>query len=135
MINPKSAIRNPKLQYGFTLLEVIVAMVIVVVGVVMISQTFSTGLRAVRVSDKATIARFLAEQKIAELEMLAFTSIQTANGDFGTDYPEYSWQEEVATTTLDNMIQVNLTISWTEDNATRTLAVTKLIANHGAATS
>lgn len=126
---------NKKSLTGFTLLEVIVAMVIVVVGLVLISQAFSIGLRAVRVSDKATVARFLAEQKITELEILAFTTIQSATGDFGTDYPGYTWQQEVVTTNLANLIQVNLTIAWTEDNATRTLVITKLIANHGEATS
>jgi type II secretion system protein I len=120
---------------GFTLLEVIVAMVIVVVGVVMISQTFSTGLRAVRVSDKATVARFLAEQKITDIETQAFTALQSATGDFGTDYSEFIWQEDVAATDLDNLKQVTLTISWVEDNTTRTLQVSKLISNHGEATS
>lgn len=120
---------------GFTLLEVIVAMVIVVVGLVLISQAFSIGLRAVRVSDKATVARFLAEQKITDLETQAFTALQSTNGDFGTDYPGFTWQEEVITTNLDNLIQVNLTIAWTEDNVTRTLLITKLIANHGEAAS
>ncbi|MFB3895033.1 MAG: prepilin-type N-terminal cleavage/methylation domain-containing protein [bacterium] len=126
---------NSKLQSGFTLLEVIVAMVIVVIGLILISQTFSTGLRAVRVSDKATVARFLAEQKLTELELEDFSTLQSTSGDFGTDYPEFTWQEEVATTNLDNLLQVNLTISWTEDNATRTLLISKLIANHGTATS
>jgi len=120
---------------GFTLLEVIVAMVVVVIGLVLISQAFSIGLRAVRVSDKATVARFLAEQKITELEILSFSALQSTTGDFGTDYPGYTWQEEVITTNLDNLIQVNLTIAWIEDNTTRTLVITKLIANHGEATS
>lgn len=120
---------------GFTLLEVIVAMVIVVIGLILISQTFSTGLRAVRVSDKATVARFLAEQKLTELELQDYSTLQTTSGDFGTDYPEFTWQEEVSSTDLDNLTQVNLTISWTEDNATRTLLISKLISNRGSTTS
>lgn len=122
-------------KQGFTLLEVIVAMVVVVVGLILISQAFSIGLRAVRVSDKATIARFLAEQKIAELETQAFSTLQSTNGDFGTNYPGFTWQEEVTSTDLDNLKQVTLTISWTEDNTTRTLPITKLIANHGEETA
>ena len=116
---------------GFTLLEVIVSMVVVVVGLVLISQAFSIGLRAVQVSDKLTVAKFLAEQKVTELELQSFSALQSTNGDFGTDYPGFVWQEDVATTNLDNLRQVILTISWTEENSSRYLVITKLIANHG----
>ena len=120
-----------KQNQGFTLIEVIVAMVVVIVGLVMISQAFSIGLRAVRVSDKATLAKLLAEQKIAELEIQSFSTLQSTNGDFGTDYPGLTWQEDVETANLDNLRQVTLIISWTEDNTTRSLVINKLIADHG----
>ncbi|MCX7918044.1 MAG: prepilin-type N-terminal cleavage/methylation domain-containing protein [bacterium] len=123
--------KNPKSEFGFTLLEVVIALVIVVVGLVLISQAFSIGLRAVRVSDKATIARFLAEQKITEIELQSFLALQSGTGDFGPDYPDFTWQMNVATTQLDNLLQINLTISWIEDNTTRTLTITKLIADRG----
>lgn len=116
---------------GFTLLEIIVAMVIVVVGLVLISQAFSIGLRAVRVSDKLTVAKFLAEQKITELELQGFSTLQSTNGDFGEDYPGFTWQEVVSATDLDNLKQVDLTISWPEENTIRSLLITKLLANHG----
>ncbi len=116
---------------GFTLLEVIVTMVIVVVGLVMISQAFSTGLRAVTVSDKATLVKMLAEQQIAQLEMQTFSTLQSANGNFAPDHPEISWQEDVQSTALNNLKQVTLTFSWTERNTTQTLVITKLMADHG----
>jgi len=122
---------NKPSAMGFTLLEVIVAMVVVVSGLVLISQAFSTGLRAVRVSDNTTLINMLAEQKIAELELQTFSTLQSTSGDFGSDYPGILWQEDVATTTLDNLRQVTLTITWTENNATRSLVITKLMADHG----
>ena len=32
-----------------------------------------------------------------------FSTIQTASGDFGTEYPDFTWQEDVSATDLDNL--------------------------------
>lgn len=120
---------------GFTLLEVIISMVVVVVGLVLISQAFSVSLHAVGVSDKATLVKMLAEQQIAQLEMQSFSNLQSTNGNFSPDHSEITWQEDVANTSLSNLKQVTLTISWTENNATQSLVITKLIADHGVSSS
>lgn len=116
---------------GFTLLEIIVTMVVVVVGLVMISQAFSTSLRAVSVSNNATLVKILADQQIAQIEMQTFSALQSSSGNFAPDHPEISWQEDVQNTSLNNLKQVTLTISWTERNAPQTLVIIKLIADHG----
>ena len=122
-------------QKGFTLIEVIIAMVLVVVGLVLISQAFSIGLRAVSVSDKSTIAKFLLEQKIAEVESLSVASLQSESGDFGTDYPDYTYQTEVTTTDLENLRQVVITVQWKHDNTTRNISITKYLADKGETTT
>ena len=117
--------------HGFTLVEVLITMVMVVVGMVLLSQAFSAGLRAVSVSDRATQAQFLAEQKIADLEILSFANLQSDSGDFGDDYPEYSWQTEISNTDIENLKQIILTVSWTQENKTRSIVIYKYLADHG----
>ncbi len=117
--------------HGFTLVEVLITMVMVVVGMVLLSQAFSAGLRAVSVSDRATQAQFLAEQKIADLEILSFSNLQSDSGDFGDDYPEYSWQTEISNTDIENLKQIILTVSWTQENKTRSIVIYKYLADHG----
>jgi general secretion pathway protein I len=116
---------------GFTLIEVLIAMVMVVVGMVLLSQAFSAGLRAVSVADRSSQAQLLAEQKISELEVLSFSSLQTDSGDFGDDYPDYTWQTEVSSTDLDNMKKVILTVSWTHENTARSIVITRYFTDHG----
>lgn len=121
--------------HGFTLVEVLITMVMVVVGMVLLSQAFSAGLRAVSVSDRATQAQFLAEQKIADLEILSFGNLQSDSGDFGDDYPEYSWQTEISNTDIENLKQIILTVSWTQENKTRSIVIYKYLADHGEGSS
>jgi len=116
---------------GFTLIEILIAMVMVVVGMVLLSQAFSAGLRAVSVADRSSQAQLLAEQKISELEVLSFSSLQTDSGDFGDDYPDYTWQTEVSSTDLDNMKKVILTVSWTHENTARSIVITRYFTDHG----
>jgi general secretion pathway protein I len=116
---------------GFTLIEVLIAMVMVVVGMVLLSQAFSAGLRAVSVADRSSQAQLLAEQKISELEVLSFSSLQSDSGDFGDEYPGYTWQTEVSGTDWDNMKKVILTVSWTHENTARSIVITRYVTDHG----
>jgi len=116
---------------GFTLVEVLIAMTLVVVGLVLIAQAFSAGLKAMGASDQSTVARFLLEQKLAEFESLPFTSLQSDEGDFGDDYPDYRWVAEVETTDLANLVQMNLSVYWKRNNSETSLTVTRLFAERG----
>jgi len=116
---------------GFTLIEVLITMVLVVVGLVLLTQAVSAGLRAMSVSDRSSQALFLMQQKITEIENTPFSTLQSGTGDFSPDNPDYAWQIDVTTTDLENLRQVQLTVSWTQDNTTRSLSITKLIADHG----
>lgn len=82
-------------QKGFTLIEVMVAMMIMV-GAIVILYASSAGTQGrIRKSRVYNNVALLLERKIAEVEAVnlgkSLTEISDAEGDFGKDYPEYRW--------------------------------------------
>lgn len=82
--------RRPAGEDGFTLLEVLVALVVLSTAVVAILQLFGGGLRLARTAGDHADAALLAGAKLADLEPGPLTEGTTD----GTDGP-YSWTRRV----------------------------------------
>ncbi len=94
--------------FGFMLLEVMVAMAILSIGIVTVLQSFSSALRAARTGYNSTIATFLAQSKILELEKEDSLAKESLSGDFGKEYPGFRWELEASSVELDSLIPENL---------------------------
>lgn len=76
---------------GFSLLEVMVAVVIIGFGLLAIMHLFPIGLRASKISQDTTVASFLAQVKIEELRNTGWSQITGGTEAYGgiTDYPGF----------------------------------------------
>ena len=81
---------HPGRDEGFTLLEVLVALVVLATAVVAVLQLFGGGLRLARTAGDHADAALLASAKLADLEAGALTEGTTE----GTDGP-YRWTRHV----------------------------------------
>ncbi len=96
-------------QLGFTLLEVLVAMMILGVALGAILQQFALASRAGAASADATRATVYAREKIEELKMLEEFSETTAHGSFDdgfeweTNVQLYSYDEVEEQSVFDDM--------------------------------
>ena len=77
---------------GFTLLEVLVAMAILGIGLVIIIELFSGGLRLGRTSEDYTRAVGYARMKLEEISLAQSLEEGIEEGEFDR---EYRWQVEV----------------------------------------
>lgn len=82
---------------GFTLLETLIALVILVGGLALLVTSWSGSYMRLRKTQTTFEIALLLEQKIGELEFeyrqLPLESIpEEKEGDFGEEYPEYKWQ-------------------------------------------
>ena len=77
---------------GFTLLEVMVAMAILGIGLTVIIELFSGGLRLGRTSEEYTKAVGYARMKLEEISLAKSLEEGIQEGEFD---PEYRWQLEV----------------------------------------
>jgi general secretion pathway protein I len=57
-----------------------------------------------------TSAALLAQSKMADVETAAILSNHTEAGDFGPDYPQYSWRLEISATELSQFKKIDVTV-------------------------
>ena len=84
-----------KKQNAFTLIEVMIAMMIMVGGIVILYTSSAGNQARIRKSRVYNNVGVLLERKIAEIEAKNFgkpiLEINDEEGDFGSDFPEYRW--------------------------------------------
>jgi len=99
-----------KKNKGFTLIEVMFAMAILAIGLVAIFQSQSQSISMATDSRFLTTASLLAQSKMVEVETRSALSNQSEDGDFGIDYPQYTWHLEIGDTQLQfKKIEVTVT--------------------------
>jgi len=89
--------------FGFTLLEVMVAMSIMAIVLVSVYRMYSQTLTMNIANRFYTQAPLLAQSKLAQLETGSSEIIAGDSGDFGEKFPGYSWNvtvEEVSSEAL-----------------------------------
>ena len=84
------------LQSGFTLLEVMVAIVILGLGLTVVFELFSGGLKSVEISNDYSNAVILANKKMGELSIKEMLKAGKETGDFSEE-DNYKWEVEIVT--------------------------------------
>jgi len=81
-----------RLDKGFTLIEILVAISVLAISLVVILQLFSGGLKSVRLSDQYTRAIFYAREKMEEI--LLMEDLETGSQEGKSD-ESLRWRAEV----------------------------------------
>ncbi len=81
---------------GFTLVELVVAFLILTVGVVAILELVGQSALNARYAQDKTTATTLAQQKLEELLAQPNLEVGETEGDFGDRYPQFRWRAQVS---------------------------------------
>ena len=107
---------------GFTLLEVMVAVALLAIALTAVLGSQSQSVSLASEAKFNTTAALLAQSKMAEVEVEDAEDLTSDSGDFGEDFPGYTWQMTASSVLLghpenvsDHLKQIDLTISWGED--------------------
>ena len=126
---------------GFTLIEVLVALVVAVAAMALLSQGFTTGARASTTAQFSTRAALLAQRVMTDFEtgVLALSSNQ--NGTFD-DEPDFSYETSSdpvnitgLTQSLTGLTQLTIRIKWQERNQDRTYELVRLMQDRPTSTT
>ena len=117
--------KRQEYQHGFTLLEVLVALAVLAIALTSIYRLQGQTLMMSASARFYSLAPQLARIKIAEVERQQFKDIVGGTGDFGQDYPGYTWvlgiedlPTDLITSKLYHLARINITVSYNNDENT-----------------
>ena len=113
---------------GFSLLEVLVAIVIFTIGVTALMQALSAGIFATSDVEDVRLALNIAQDKMEEINNTSFASIADSGPTPDSNFTKFS--VTVAAATGNNPMQVDVTVSWNVKGKTANVALTTLVANY-----
>jgi len=107
---------------GFTLLEVMVALAVMAIVLVSVYRMHSQTLTMNTAARFYTQAPLLAQKKMAEVTTTSASVFATDSGDFGENYPGYSWQvsatdvsSEILGEVADDFKRIDVSVSFNND--------------------
>ncbi len=109
---------------GFTLLEVMVSLSIIAIALTAMLWSQSQSVSLAGDAKFNTTAAFLARSKMAELETEEPENLSPGSGDFGENFPDYTWEVTLKEVPLDlpfhvsdDLKRIDLRVSWGEVNS------------------
>jgi general secretion pathway protein I len=97
-------------RFGFTLIEVMVALVIISVAMVTLLSTHAISTRSYAKAKATAVCSLLAQRKLAELQSGELPPAGETRGGF-EDNKNYQWVLSVQETALDSLREVTLEVS------------------------
>jgi prepilin-type N-terminal cleavage/methylation domain-containing protein len=95
---------------GFSLVEVMVAILILGIALTGLVHGISSALASSKESELQTVPAFFAQGKIEELRASGLIENGDADGDCGKLLPIYRWRESVAATDIPGLHEVNVVV-------------------------
>jgi prepilin-type N-terminal cleavage/methylation domain-containing protein len=122
------------MRRGFTLIEVLVALVVAVAAMALLSQGFTTGARASTTAQFATRAAMLAQRVLTDFETGQLPLSSNQSGTFD-DEPDFSYETTSATGSITGLTQLSIRIKWQERNQDRSYELVRLMRDRSTSTT
>ena len=95
---------------GFSLVEVMIAVLILGIAIVGLTQGFTTALASSKESELQTTAALFAAGQIETLRAETDLTDETTEGDCGDDLPRYRWRQTISPTDIAGLHQVSVSV-------------------------
>lgn len=121
-------IRRRTTRRGFTLAEVLAALVLMGIVLPIALKGVSLALAASDDARRKIEATALAENKLAEFTAANATGVSAGgmSGDFGTDWPAYQWEASNVMRDVE-LNEITIRVVWTARGRQRNVAVSTLV--------
>lgn len=108
-------------SFGFTLLEVMIALAILSIVAVAFLRSQAGSVRLIDEARYISLATLLAKGKMAELESKGFSEPGKSSGEGGEGFEGFRWEKKVSATEVWNVQKVEIKVWWKEGNNERSL--------------
>jgi len=126
-----SGLRRKK---GFTLIEIMIALSVLSIALVVLLGLRNQGITLAARSRHMIEATLLARQKVTEISAAGFAELGEKEGDFGDEFPQYKWRQNVVQTPFNVVRELLLQVVWKEENREISLDVTTYLFDRGTKT-
>ena len=121
-------VKRPDLSnVGFTLLEVMIALLIIATSFIVLLHTRNQSVITADYAKRATVATLLASEKMSDIEQEDFPDTGDDSSNFGDDYPEYRWKTSVSDTAYENIREVKVEVLWDEGRSERSIGLVNYV--------
>ncbi len=110
--------------FGFTLLEVMLALAILAIVAVTFLQNQVANLRLVDEARQISLATLLVREKMAELESTGFPAVGGNSGLGGEGFSPFRWETVVSSTELAVLRKAVVRVLWADGGRERNLEIT-----------
>lgn len=114
---------------GFTLIEIMVSLAVLAIALTVLLGLRNRDIALSAYSGHLTEATLLARQRISEVSFAGFPDLGAREGDFGEEYPNYKWKEEVKQTPYEVVRELNLEVLWKEGKREESVRFTTFLFN------
>lgn len=128
MRTERTFFRNSSRRRGFTLAEVLAALLMMAIIIPVAMQGMSIASRAGTLSQRKAAAMRVAERIISELVIEQQTDQSTSSGNMVDGDTTYPWQMRSETWPEDNMIHLTVTVNFTVQGNMYDVSAATLIA-------
>ncbi len=97
-------------ETGFSLIEVMFAVLLLGIGIVGLTQGVTTALSSSKESEIQTTAALFAAGQIELLRADSYLVEETAEGECGEQLPAYRWKRKVSTTGIEGLYDVTVEV-------------------------
>ena len=116
---------------GFTLVEILVTLAILAAVLPALLHVFGSAARNQGLSDNTTTALYLLKFRMSEIEMAGYPDVGEDTGEFGNS-TRYRWSsivEDVESEEVENIRQVQVTVTWQHRNRERSMSMNTYMAD------
>ncbi len=113
---------------GFTLLEVLIALIILTIGVTAIIWAFSAGMYATTDVENVDLALNIAQAKMEQIKNTPFANLQDSGPTADPNFANFNVSVNVAEG--QNPMQVDVTVAWNVKGGSTNITLTTLVANY-----
>ncbi len=115
-------------EKGFTLLEILATFVLIAIILPVAMEGISLSTKMAGDSKRKIEAGTLAEIKMTDLLINEDWTGGDDSGDFGSDYPDYTWRYEVKDWESEDMVrQIDLYVEWKASGKEGSIVLTTLV--------